>query len=359
MKTLMPKARRWLGCVILLSASATAQDAPLPALVEIDTLRHETISQQVWVPGTVVSRTDAQIASEVAGRIMWMAEVGQRISRGEALVKLDATRLSLQLEQDEANIAKWEFRVDLLEKKRERFSKMAKQRNVSEDQFDETLSELEVARQELAQAKVAYSLINYQVERSTVKAPFDAIIVSRLQAPGEYTSVGQSLLQIVDPTSVEATVRAPLSVIPFIEQGMSVAVSDRRQTSQEVIRTLVPVGNATSRMMEIRVTLTPNQFPIGSAVRVALPHSQTHRGMTVPRDALVLRKAGAFIYQVNADNEATQVAVTTGVGIGDRIEVFGELETTSPVVVRGAERLRPGQKVRYVDDPEALTARYP
>ncbi|WP_414828488.1 efflux RND transporter periplasmic adaptor subunit [Alteromonas sp. H39] len=359
MKTRMPKACRWLGCLMLLSVSAIAQDTTPPALVEIDTLRHETITQQVWVPGTVVSRTDAQIASEVAGRIMWMAEVGQHISRGEVLVKLDATRLTLQLKQDEANVAMWESRVALLERKRERFSRMAKQQNVSEDQLDETLSELEVARQELAQAKVSHSLTNYQIERSTVRAPFDAIIVSRLQVPGEYTSVGQSLLQVVDPTNVEATVRAPLSVIPFIEQGMSVAVSDRRQTSEEVIRTVVPVGNAASRMMEIRISLMPNQFAIGSAVRVALPHSKAHRGMTVPRDALVLRKAGAFIYQINADNEATQVAVTTGVGVGDRIEVFGELEAGSPVVVRGAERLRSGQKVRYVDDNQSLTARTP
>lgn len=355
----MPKALPWLGCFILFSASVTAQDAPPPPLVEIDNVRQENIAQQIWVPGTVVSRTDAQIASEVAGRITWMAEVGEQVRQGEPLVKLDATRLSLQLEQDEANIAKWESRVALLDKKRERFARMAKQNNVSEDQYDETLSELEVARQELAQARVSHSLTDYQVARSVVRAPFDAMVVSRLQAPGEYTSVGQSLLQVVDPTSIEATVRAPLSVIPFIEQGMQVSVSDRRQTAEQKIRTLVPVGNATSRMMEIRVALTPHQFAIGSAVRVALPHSEAHRGVTVPRDALVLRKAGAFIYQINADNEATEVAVTTGVGVGDRIEVFGELETTSPVVVRGAERLRPGQKVRYQEDEQTLTARYP
>lgn len=354
----LPKATLWPIYLLLFSSVITAQEAP-PPLVEIDSVRQESIAQQIWVPGTVVSRTDAQIASEVAGRITWMAEVGQQIRQGEPLVKLDTTRLSLQLEQDEANIAKWESRVALLEKKRERFARMAKQNNVSEDQYDETLSELEVARQELAQAKVTHSLTDYQVARSIVRAPFDAMVVSRLQAPGEYTSVGQSLLQVVDPTSIEATVRAPLSVIPFIDQGMKVSVSDRTYTSDEIVRTLVPVGNATSRMMEIRVALTSHQFAIGSAVRVALPHSEAHRGVTVPRDALVLRKAGAFVYQINNNDEATQVAVTTGVGVGDRIEVFGDIETSSPVVVRGAERLRPGQKVRYENDTQTLTARYP
>ena len=50
------------------------------------------------------------------------------------------------------------------------------------------------------------------------------------------------------------------------------------------------------------------------------------------------------MYQVDDDNEATQVAKTTGVVVGDCIEVFGQLVTGLPVVLLGTERLRPGQK---------------
>ena len=104
-------------------------------------------------------------------------------------------------------------------------------------------------------------------------------------------------------------------------------------------------------MMEIRVALKPNDFAIGSAVRVALPHSEKHLGTTVPRDALVLRKSGSFVYQVDEQDVAQQVSVTTGIGVGERIEVFGSVDTNSPVVIRGAERLKNGQKVRYEDIP--------
>ncbi|MCW8092995.1 efflux RND transporter periplasmic adaptor subunit [Alteromonas sp. ASW11-130] len=338
---------------------AAAQEPPLPpaTLVEVDQILQEEIAEQLWVPGTVVSREDAQIASEVAGRVIWMAEVGQRVSIGEVLIKLDDQRLQLSLAQDKANIAKWEARVSLAHRKLDRFLSMAEQQNVSKDQLDETAAELEIARQELAQAKASKKMTEYQIAQSEVRAPFDTLVVERLQSPGEFISTGQALLRIVDPTQVEAAIRAPLTVIPFVSDGLHVRVKNNNREVLERVTAVVPVGNANSRMMELRVALKPTDFPIGSAIRVSLPHSEKHYGMTVPRDALVLRKTGAFIYQINGDNEAQQIAVTTGIGVGERIEVFGEFEATQPVITRGAERLQPGQKVRLSGGGTMITAK--
>lgn len=337
-------------------AQQPAQEAP-PALVEVGQVKSEMIAQQVWVPGTVLSQTDSELASEVAGRIIWMAEVGAEVKQGERLVKLDDQRLRIALGQEQANIAKWEARVTMLDKRIKRFSTMAAKQNTSRDQLDEIASELEIARQELNQAKLTYDMTAYQLQQSEVVAPFDALVVERIQSPGEYTSIGQNLIRVVDPTNVEASVRAPLSVIPFIERGMSVTVKDKVHSKGEAIKTIVPVGNQNSRMMELRIALEPGDFAIGSAVRVALPHSETHQGTTVPRDALVLRKSGVYVYQVDDNMEARQVMVETGIGIGSRIEVFGDLTKQGVVVVRGAERLRPGQKVTYSGDQDSFTAR--
>ncbi|MFT5838973.1 MAG: hypothetical protein ACI9UT_001474 [Flavobacteriales bacterium] len=76
--------------------------------------------------------------------------------------------------------------------------------------------------------------------------------------------------------------------------------------------------------------------------------------MIVPRDALVLRKFGAFIYQINSEDIAQQVAVKTGIGSDDHIEVFGEIDIGSPVVIPGAERIKTGQKVCYETNNEQL-----
>lgn len=340
-------------CIALGSATVSQsvlaqqnEEAPA-ALVEIEAVKSEMIAQQIWVPGTVVSRADSSIAAEVPGRITWMADVGEQLKAGDVIARVDDHMLQLNYEQNIANITKWEARVNLLSRKKQRFSTMASQANTSKDQLDEITSELQIAEQELQQAKIDKKLTAYRLQQSQVKAPFDAMVVARLQSPGEYISVGQTLLRIVDTNSIEASIRAPLSAVPFIQPDMSVLVKQGDSQQPYAIRTIVPVGNALSRMMEVRVSLDPKAFSIGGAVRVALPHSDYHQATTVPRDALVLRKEGAFIYQIDDQDAAMKIPVTTGIGIGDRIEVFGELNTRSPVVVRGAERLTAGQKVRY------------
>jgi RND family efflux transporter MFP subunit len=335
-----------LALSLPLYAQEAAQEPP-PALVELQDVRSEMIADQIWVPGTVVSRSDSDIASEVAGRITWMADVGDLVESGDVLATLDDHMFKLEYEQNQSNIVKWQAKVEQLQRKQKRFATMLGLNNTSRDQQDEIISELEIARQELAQAKIDKRQTEYKLSQTQVKAPFTALVVQRLQSPGEYTSVGNDLLRIVDTTNIEASIKAPLSAVPYIQQGMLVSVKSPLLQKQQTIRTIVPVGNALSRTMEVRVALTPGDFAIGSAVRIALPHSDFHLAITVPRDALVLRKNGTYIYIVDENNIAQQIPVKTGIGVGDRIEVMAELSETDQVVVRGAERLRAGQKVRF------------
>ena len=67
--------------------------------------------------------------------------------------------------------------------------------------------------------------------------------------------------------------------------------------------------------------------------------------MAVPRDALILRQGGIHIYKVLEDNTAEKVTVETGVGYESLIEVRGNVGAGDKVVVRGGERLQPGQAV--------------
>ncbi|WP_026374748.1 efflux RND transporter periplasmic adaptor subunit [Aestuariibacter salexigens] len=345
--------KTWLAIpfsLLMVSVQAQQPGEPEPPLVETDIAKAEMIAEQIWVPGTVVSRVDADIAAEVTGRLIWIAEVGESVEKGDVLARIDDHRLTLEHEQNEANVLKWQSRVNLLERKQQRFSAMLKNNSGSRDEYDEAMSELEVAKQELAQAQINTRLTRYQLDRTEVKAPFKAMVVERLQVPGEFTGVGQNVLRIVDMDNIEASIRAPLSAVPYLTSNMEVTVSGRNIERQESIRAIVPVGNASSRMMEVRVALQPGDFAIGSAVRVALPHSDYHLATTVPRDALVLRKAGAFIYALDDQDNALQIPVATGIGVGERIEIIGAVDTDVRVITRGAERLRNGQKVRIQDE---------
>jgi len=90
-------------------------------------------------------------------------------------------------------------------------------------------------------------------------------------------------------------------------------------------------------------------FPVGQTLRVSIPISESRDALVVPRDALVLRPSGVSIFVLDNDQKAKQVMVTTGIGSGDQIEVSGDLHDGDVVIIRGNERLKPGQTVSIME----------
>ena len=114
------------------------------------------------------------------------------------------------------------------------------------------------------------------------------------------------------------------------------------------IRALVPVGDTVSRTMEIRVNAPANAgYVVGTALQIGVPSSAPAQVVAVPRDALVLRSEGTYVFRIKEDNTAERLLVRTGAASGARVAVLGGIESGDRVVIRGGERLRPGQPVEF------------
>ena len=142
--------------------------------------------------------------------------------------------------------------------------------------------------------------------------------------------------------------RAPLSVSRYSMGGEAVRVRGDARESTHTLRTLIPVGDERSRMIEVRVALDARDWVIGEAVRVALSNGQRSVSTAVPRDALVLRDDGVSVFVVGDDSVAQRVQVRTGAGSGHYIAINGAIADSDRVVVRGAENLRDGQEVKVL-----------
>ena len=150
---------------------------------------------------------------------------------------------------------------------------------------------------------------------------------------------------MTDPHELEAQSWGSVSALAFINTGDSVGLDIGGERYEGVVRTLVPVSDLRSRLYELRVELPAGEWRVGQSVRIAVPTEHPRKVLAVPRDALVLRRGSISLYKIDEDNVARRVAVTTGIASGRLIEVSGELEDGDRVVIRGGERLRPGQKV--------------
>jgi len=97
---------------------------------------------------------------------------------------------------------------------------------------------------------------------------------------------------------------------------------------------------------------------VGQLVSVGIPIRTGEQTLAIPRDALVLRQDGSYVFRINEENKAERIAVEIGDSSGDLIGVSGQLTQGDRVAVRGAENLREGAEVKIMvsQAAEATTA---
>ncbi|HWE06281.1 MAG TPA: HlyD family efflux transporter periplasmic adaptor subunit, partial [Rhizomicrobium sp.] len=155
-------------------------------------------------------------------------------------------------------------------------------------------------------------------------------------------------VRLVDTTSIEASVQIPIETASYLREGLRVTVEIEGKRSTATVRAIVPVGDVASRTIEVRLTLPSGTGFVGDAARIFIPSAQPRDVVAVPRDALVLREDNTYVFKVDRKGVAQRVAVETGSEDGALVEIKGPVAPGERVIVRGAERLEAGQKVRPI-----------
>jgi RND family efflux transporter MFP subunit len=338
-----------LFALIMLGVAETshAQEKNAPAaVVEVGQAASARLAPARWVPGSVVSRDDAKIASAEAGRLDYVAEVGTRVKAGERIAKLDDQALRLRREEIQSDVRRADAQRALADTQLQRLEKLATSNAIAKTQIDEARATLETNAQALAHARAQLHQVEYDIQQADVKAPFTGIVTERFAQRGEYLQIGATIVHLVDTDHIEARVQAPLAMADKIRAGMEVKVKSSGTESSAKVRAVVPVGDEHARQFELRVGLDHALALVGSAVEVSLPEDAGNESLTVPRDALVQRANQTYVMRVSPQNTAEQVPVSASNASGDKIEVHGALNAGDKLVVRGAERLTPGQSVK-------------
>jgi len=332
-------------CALLLPLVTAAQEGDYPAAVVVDRVRRTEIAPTISIPGTVLSRFDSRLASEVEGRVIWFADVGTVVVEGDPLVQLESTTFEIQREEYRGLVERERARLTFLEPEVVRLETLAAENNAAESLLNQTQSDLDVARGDLGVANSRLRQIEDQIDKMTIPAPFDGVVSERLVNLGEMISRLDEVVRLVSPANIEIASRAPLNAVAFLEPDSELAIYNDYRSGTGTVRAIVPFGDPESHMFELRVDVPDGSWIVGESVRLDVPTAQPKQALAVPRDALILRSEGTFVYRVGADQTAERVPVTTGAGDGDLIEVEGDLAPDDTIVVRGGERLLEGQPV--------------
>ncbi|MCC5864797.1 MAG: efflux RND transporter periplasmic adaptor subunit [Wenzhouxiangella sp.] len=332
------------GAVLVAAASAQAQWGGA-SIVEIGEARVTAMSPTMQVAGTVVSRSDAFLSAEVEGRLVSVADVGTRVAADDVIARVEDTNLRLRAQELAAEVARARARLNFLEAELVRFERLAETNLAAASQIEQTRSERDIAASDLAVVNSRLSQIEDQLGRTQIRAPFPGVVVERLAQAGERVATGTRVVRLVNPESLEVVARPPLNYYRYVRPGDELAITaGLDEVYQAPVRTVVSVGDESRHVFELRLDVDA-VLPVGQTVRVTIPTADVREVLAVPRDALVLRGDGIAVFIVDDENKARRIRVTTGIGEGEWIEVRGPIQAGDKVVIRGNERLRPGQEV--------------
>ncbi len=337
---------RWsLGAFLAgVTLSAAAQQQP-PAPVVVAEAEERLLAPVTFFPGTVISRDDARLAAEVEGRLVWVAEIGTSVNKGDLVARLDDTLIREALAEHEATVVREEARLKFYTQEVKRLEPLLERKVITPSSLDQAISNRDVAEGEIAVARARAAVAKERLGRTRIHAPFKGVVTERLMQVGEWAESGKAIVRLVNIQSLEVQTRVPASTLAFIKIGTKLKLNASPQQGIGQVRAIVPVGDDRSRLYELRLTPADARWPAGQSLRVAVPTTTPRKVIAIPRDALVLRRDGTSVFRVIEDDIAERVSVITGIAEGEFIEVRNGIRVGDRVVVRGGERLRPGQKV--------------
>lgn len=352
----MPRQYILPAALLLLATQVLAQQPPPASVVQIAEVTRVELAPTVAVPGTIYSRNEMQITAGIAGQLEMVAEPGTVVSSGQPVARVDTRPLRLQRAEQEALLERAEINVRQLNSQLRRQRELQNESLVSEFELEQTEANRDLAVSDANITRVRIRQIDDQIRRAVIRAPFTGVVISRERRAGEDVARGEVLGDMTDIQNLEVRAFVPLKHLPRTSVGQSLDVFATEARYTGTIRALVPTGDVRSQTFEARVDLPPaatGDWTVGQLVSVAIPIRATELALTVPRDALVLRANGSFVYRINAENKAEQIAVELGDSSGGLIAVSGALAEGDRVAIRGAENLSEGADVRIMTSQSA------
>lgn len=353
--------------IVIGTEAAFAQGRPAGVVVE--TVETRSFTETAPVLGEFVAPTSSVVASRIPGLIAEASvQVGDRVQQGDLLVRLDTELLAIELRaaeaarnEAEAGLTVAEADLALAQQAFERVERLKSSPAFSQGQFNDLGRQLQRAQGQIAQANariksadVSIARSRYNFDNASIRAPFSGTVLERQAQLGEYINTGNAVVTLLDQANLEIVADVPYAYVGGLTAGREIVVRLSSGTEYAAkIRALLPRETVSTRTRPVRLSApfskdnavdgaTP--FAVGQSVTVQVPVSEERNVLTVPKDALVQGRGGWIVY-IAEDGKAQPRPVEIGAAVGDRFEVLGGLQEGLQVVVRGNERLRPGQDI--------------
>ena len=344
---------------LLVSPLLCAQQGPA-APVEVEAASEIRLVPTKPVLGTTEPKRRSVLAAAIEGYVIdYPIEEGVWVKQGDVITRLRETILRLRQKEAEAAVREIEELHEQAKLDLARARQLIDRDAVTQKELDAAQTGESTLALRLPQAEARLAVIQADIEKKTVTAPYDGQIVKEHAQVGEWVSRGGAVATLVDLSSVYVRINVPERQVRFVSTGQQVRVqvqaADEERFKGKVVSVLGE-GDAEARTFGVRVEIANDgRLKAGMSATVDVPAGVPRRALAIAKDAINLRGRQSFVFVVGKDSQVEERRVELGAASGSLYEVLSGLEPGDRVVIRGNELLRPGRKVRLVSSGAPTT----
>jgi len=309
-----------------------AQKEKPPVMVEVIIAGSKEVSSNLEVNGTVLSNEMVELRPEISGRLTYLnIPDGATVTQGTILAKVNDADLQAQMEQQKTQL-------DLATKTEKRLRDLLKVNGVNQADYDVALSQLNAIQ---ANIKV----LNAEIDKTVIRAPFSGELGLREVSPGAYVTP-QTLIGTLQQTNkVKIDFTVPETFAGIIKKGNKVRIqtNDAADSNVGTITAIEPQINSVTRNIKVRAILDNGILSPGSFVKVLL--GQNRQSIMVPSNAIIPDALSNQVVVVRK-NKAVFTNVETGLRNEDLVELTSGINVGDSIIVSGMLFVRPNAPIK-------------
>jgi RND family efflux transporter MFP subunit len=298
------------------------------------------IAVRVEVRGVVEAESSAAISSRVTATVTRVrVKAGDRVRRGESLIEIDPATVRGQVGQATGALSQAQAALALAERNYERYRSLAEEEAASELEVDMALMQFRQAQGAVEQAQGAVSAARSVASESSVRAPFDGLVVRRMVEIGDLASPGRPLLMLESEHGRRLSLAVPASLVTrndLAVGGRLLVHLDSRDDLGTIVATIVERSSAADPMshsFELKAELPQLEIASGTTGRAWI-ETDLRPAIVVPLDAVHRQGGLTFVVVVDAERRTESRIVTVGDAVDDsHIEILSGLGGSETVLV--------------------------
>jgi RND family efflux transporter MFP subunit len=280
------------------------------------TIKTSSLASGPVITGSIQPERKADLRAEVSAVVLQvLKENGDAVRKGDVLVRLDQTSIRDNLNSAEDNVRNATQSLDQAERNLQRLKTLRASGMTSLQALDDAEVRRNGAISELSASKARAVVARQQIERTTVRAPFDGVVSERKVSAGDTSSIGKELLKVIDPTSMRFAGRVSADKISLVSVGQAVGFRINGYPGQEFhgkVTRVDPSANDVTRQVEVLVSFVDARQPTVSGLYAeGTIESTSVKALSLPESMLVKAGDKVSVWRVK-DNTLNKVDLVLG-----------------------------------------------